>query len=141
VAKSLALVGQEGGWDSIYENDQSDKVLDTRKAAALWEYATAVTGVTWPEANQPKSPCPTLKVVGLATSFLERREEQKRMAVRPGIDGAFASTKTEPAMFDRQIQMIKDLQTKLLGDVPEEAVAGSNMFDVGVASVKKPASA
>merc|ERR1711957_855826 len=47
--------GAGGGWDSIYENDQSDKVLDTRKAAALWEYATAITGAQWAEANQPKS--------------------------------------------------------------------------------------
>jgi len=132
--------GAGGGWDSIYENDQSDKVLDTRKAAALWEYATAVTGAQWAEANQPKSPCPTLKVVGLATSFLERREEQKRMAVRPGIDAVFAA-KTQPAMFDNQIQMVKDLQTKFLGELPDNAVAGSDMFDGGVASIKKPVNA
>merc|ERR550514_1085638 len=75
--------GAGGGWDSIYENDQSDKVLDKRKAEKLWDYATNIVGAEWPEANQPKSPCPTLKVVGLATKFLERREEEKRMAYRP----------------------------------------------------------
>ncbi|KAH8093991.1 hypothetical protein JL720_3971 [Aureococcus anophagefferens] len=56
--------GAGGGWDSIFENDQSDKVLDVEKAATLWKYSSIVTGAEWPEANQPKSPCPTLKVIG-----------------------------------------------------------------------------
>jgi hypothetical protein len=130
--------GAGGGWDSIYENDQSDKVLDQRKAEKLWEYATAVTGADWAEANQPRSPCPTLKVVGLATSFLERREEQKRMAYRPGIDTpVMASTEAKPALFDKEIGFIKSLQNKLLGELPEEATTGAEMFDAGVASVKR----
>lgn len=51
-----------GGWDSIYENDQSDKVLNKEKQQELFKYSSIVTGAQWPPANQPKSPCPTLKV-------------------------------------------------------------------------------
>jgi hypothetical protein len=51
-----------GGWDSIYENDQSDKVLNKEKQQELFKYSSIVTGAEWPPANQPKSPCPTLKV-------------------------------------------------------------------------------
>jgi len=136
--------GAGGGWDSIYENDQSDKVLDKRKAERLWDYATAVVGAEWPEANQPKSPCPTLKVVGLATKFLERREEEKRMAYRPGIDAAPAFAAKEEkggnALFDREIAIIKGVQNKLLGDLPDTAVQGS-MLDAGVATVPDPRAA
>jgi len=129
--------GAGGGWDSIYENDQSDKVLDKRKAEKLWDFATNIVGAEWPEANQPKSPCPTLKVVGFATKFLERREEEKRMAYRPGIDAAPVFAAKKEALFDREIAIIKGIQTKLLGELPENAVKG-NMFDGGVASVPRP---
>ena len=60
--------GAGGGWDSIYENDQSDKVLNQDTAADLFKFSTLVTGADWPPANQPKSPCPTLKVIGAITS-------------------------------------------------------------------------
>ncbi len=56
------------------------KVLDTEKAAKLWKYSAAVTGAEWPLANQPRSPCPTLKVIGAVTSILNKREELERMA-------------------------------------------------------------
>jgi hypothetical protein len=122
--------GAGGGWDSIYENDQSDKVLDSRKAQLLFEYAQSVTGSEWPEANQPRSPCPTLKVVGEVTKFLENREEQKRMRYRPGIDPApvFAASK-EPAMFEREIGWVKALQNKLLGELPDTAFAASDLYE------------
>mmetsp|Transcript_13619 Transcript_13619/g.15578 ORF Transcript_13619/g.15578 Transcript_13619/m.15578 type:complete len:731 (+) Transcript_13619:112-2304(+) len=71
--------GAGGGWDSIFENDQSDKVLNKDLTMKLWQYTTEVTGAKWPPAYQPKSPCPTLKVVGAATSFLGVIEEQARM--------------------------------------------------------------
>ena len=77
--------GAGGGWDSIFENDQSDKVLDAEKAAALWKYSTIVTGSDWPEANQPKSPCPTLKVIGAVTDFMNAKEEAKRLKEEPGM--------------------------------------------------------
>jgi protochlorophyllide reductase len=34
--------GAGGDWESIYENDQSDKVRDIEKAAQLWKLATQV---------------------------------------------------------------------------------------------------
>jgi hypothetical protein len=34
---TLLRLGAGGGWDSIYENDQSDKVLNIEKALALWK--------------------------------------------------------------------------------------------------------
>ena len=71
--------GAGGGWDSIYENDQSDKVLDQEKANRLWKLSCEVSGAEWPEAYQPKSPCPTLKVIGTVTTVLNSIEERKRM--------------------------------------------------------------
>ena len=34
--------GGGGGWDSIFENDQSDKVIDREKADMLWKYSAQV---------------------------------------------------------------------------------------------------
>jgi protochlorophyllide reductase len=77
--------GAGGGWDSIFENDQSDKVLDVEKELKLWKYATAITGAEWPAANQPKSPCPTLTVIGAVTAVLNKKEEIERMTKKaPG---------------------------------------------------------
>lgn len=36
--------GADGDWDSIYENDHSDKVLDKELSQELWKYSTIVTG-------------------------------------------------------------------------------------------------
>ena len=77
--------GAGGGWDSIYENDQSDKVLDQDTASDLFKYSTIVTGAEWPPANQPKSPCPTLKVIGAITAYQNKKEELKRMKQGPGM--------------------------------------------------------
>jgi len=38
--------GAGGDWESIYENDQSDKVRDVEKATALWKLATQVNTQT-----------------------------------------------------------------------------------------------
>lgn len=118
--------GAGGGWDSIFENDQSDKVLNTEKAQRLFKYSTEITGAKWPDANQPKSPCPTLVVVGLATSLLERREEAQRMSVRPGIDAPAAAS--EPAGIPLPID-IKALQNKFLGELPSEATGVSESLE------------
>jgi len=72
--------GAGGGWDSIYENDQSDKVLNKDTAADLWKFSSLVTGAEWPAANQPKSPCPTLKVVGAVAKAMNAQEEARRKA-------------------------------------------------------------
>ena len=79
-----------------------------------------------------------LKVVGLETSFLERSEEQKRMAHRPGIDAlVMVASEAKSAPFDREISFMKSLQNKLLGELPDEATMGAQMFDAGIASVKR----
>mmetsp|Transcript_128497 Transcript_128497/g.399838 ORF Transcript_128497/g.399838 Transcript_128497/m.399838 type:complete len:644 (-) Transcript_128497:339-2270(-) len=89
--------GAGGGWDSIFENDQSDKVLNKDMMMKLWQCSTEITGAEWPEAYQPKSPCPTLKVVGAATSFLGILEEQARMkASREGAGAKIVSNRTLP---------------------------------------------
>ena len=60
-------------------------------AQDLWKYSTLVTGAEWPLAYQPKSPCPTLKVVGAVTTFMNAKEEAKRMKPGPGVVGGAAS--------------------------------------------------
>jgi hypothetical protein len=35
--------GAGGDWDSIFENDQSDKVRDPETSLLLWKYATEVS--------------------------------------------------------------------------------------------------
>lgn len=79
--------GAGGGWDSIFENDQSSKVLNIDTATKLFEYSTAITGAEWPELKQITSPCPTLKVIGAVTQGMVKREELKRMREmgRPGM--------------------------------------------------------
>ena len=59
------------------------------------------------------------------------------MAYRPGIDAPVMASKAEPAVLDKEIGFIKSLQSKLLGELPEEATSGADMFDAGVASVKR----
>ena len=44
-------------------------MLDQDTASDLFKYSTIVTGAEWPPANQPKSPCPTLKVIGAITAY------------------------------------------------------------------------
>jgi len=79
--------GAGGGWDSIFENDQSSKVLDVETALNLFKYSTEITGAEWPDLKAVTSPCPTLKVVGAITKGMVQREELKRMREmgRPGI--------------------------------------------------------
>lgn len=79
--------GAGGGWDSIFENDQSSKVLNIETATKLFNYATQITGAEWPELKQVTSPCPTLMVIGAVTQGMVKREELKRMREmgRPGI--------------------------------------------------------
>ncbi|KAG7345548.1 NADPH-protochlorophyllide oxidoreductase [Nitzschia inconspicua] len=80
--------GAGGGWDSIFENDQSSKVLNIDTATKLFEYSTQITGAEWPELKQITSPCPTLKVIGAVTQGMVKREELKRMREmgRPGFE-------------------------------------------------------
>ena len=43
--------GAGGGWDSIFENDQSGKVLNIDTGFKLFQYATKITGAKWPGAT------------------------------------------------------------------------------------------
>jgi len=125
--------GAGGGWDSIYENDQSDKVLNVETAATLWKHSTEMTGAVWPPVNQPKSPCPTLKVVGAATTFFNAKEEAKRMVPMDppppvGVAGRVAGTAgtvADVVVGGTLGKAVKLAQKSLLGEVPDEAVSGS----------------
>ena len=44
--------GAGGGWDSVFENDQSAKVLDVSTALKLYEYSTEICGAEWPDLKQ-----------------------------------------------------------------------------------------
>jgi len=124
--------GADGGWDSIYENDQSDKVLDKAVSADLWSYSSELTGAAWPMANQPKSPCPTLKVIGSITNYMNAKEEAKRMIpVTGGVKGGAAKVLgstglVADVLVGNTVGLVaKKAQDALLGSMPEEAVQGS----------------
>jgi len=91
--------GAGGGWDSIFENDQSSKVLNLETASKLFEYSTKITGAEWPTLKQITSPCPTLKVIGAVTQGMVKREELKRMQEmgRPG----FADEEDESVVVEK----------------------------------------
>eukprot|EP00977_Amphora_coffeiformis_P020136 scaffold7918_cov165-Amphora_coffeaeformis.AAC.4 len=139
--------GAGGGWDSIFENDQSAKVLDVDTALNLYKYATEITHAEWPDLKQVVSPCPTLKVVGAVTKGMVQREELKRMREmgRPGLnaDGT-AVTPAEPVKVSKvkKVALVTDRVAsgvlkntvgrvarfagrRLLGRVPETALQGS----------------
>lgn len=75
--------GAGGDWDSIYENDQSDKVRDMDKARRLFDLSSKITGAEWPLAKQPKSPCPTLVVISAVTSLLDKKELFEKASAKP----------------------------------------------------------
>jgi len=78
--------GAGGGWDSIFENDQSGKVLDVELGFKLFQYATDITGAEWPKLKVVTSPCPTLKVIGAISKQMIEKEELQRMKERPGFN-------------------------------------------------------
>lgn len=107
--------GAGGGWDSIFENDQSSKVLDIDTATKLFQYATEITGAEWPKIRQVTSPCPTLKVIGAVTKGMTEREELKRMRElgRPGMaDGVDAAR--------QKVEALRAMETTVV--VPEQPV-------------------
>jgi len=77
--------GAGGGWESIYENDQSDKVLNVETAQDLWTYSTAATGAEWPLYKERTSPSPVLQEVDAATAAMHAQEEAKRTEKKPGM--------------------------------------------------------
>jgi len=80
--KIVGAGGEGGGWDTIFENEQSDKVRDTEKAQLLFKYATQITKAEWPLAKGAVSPCPTLRVIGAITAILDKQEELQRKTKR-----------------------------------------------------------
>jgi len=136
--------GAGGGWDSIFENDQSSKVLNVETQMKLFQYATEITKAEWPQLKQITSPCPTLKVIGAVTQGMVKREELKRMREmgRPGMDGENATAKipkiVEPtkivATTDRVVsgvlsntvgRVARIAGRRILGEIPETAKTGS----------------
>lgn len=130
--------GAGGGWDSIYENDQSDKVLNRDTASDLFKFSSIVTGAEWPTAFQAKSPCPTLKVVGAITKLVYAKEEAKRMKPAPGNVGGLSkrvigsTAKVADAVVGNTVGRVAGLVgSKILGELPEQAVSGSFQAEAG----------
>ena len=132
--------GAGGGWDSIFENDQSAKVLDVETAVKLFQYSTEVTGAEWLNLKAVTSPCPTLNVIGAVTKGMVKREELKRMREmgRPGIveeEPIKLSTRKKVVLVADKVvastlsntvgRVARVFGKRLLGEFPEEAVTGS----------------
>lgn len=131
--------GAGGGWDSIYENDQSGKVNNIELGIDLFRYSTKITGANWPDTSTPRSPCPTLNVVGAISKSMIEKEELKRMVERPGLnpDGTpitvaksvkvkAVAQKVVGGVVKRTVGRVASfLGRRLLGRVPEAALEGS----------------
>ena len=83
VAKMMAQA--EGKEFGTSKTKTFDKLLDQATAADLFAFSTLVTGAHWPAAHQPRSPCPTLKVIGALTDLSNRKQELRRMRDQPGM--------------------------------------------------------
>jgi hypothetical protein len=135
--------GAGGGWDSIYENDQSAKVLDVNTQLDLFKYATEISGAEWPELKQNRSPCPTLNVIGAVTKGMVKREELKRMRElgRPGIEEnklKVSKRQKVAAVADRVVsgtlsitvgRVARFAGKRVLGQVPEEALTNIDLAE------------
>jgi protochlorophyllide reductase len=113
------------GWGSIYENEPSDKVLDKGVAQQLWKYSSQLTGASWPPANQPRSPCPTLVVVGAVTKAMNAKEEAKRMKPGVGVVAGSAGYVVDAVAGNTVGLVAKTLQDTLLGGLPVDAKEGT----------------
>jgi len=131
--------GAGGGWDSIYENDQSAKVNNIELGIDLFRFSTDITRTEWPFAKAITSPCPTLKVIGAISQAMITREELKRMTERPGFnaDGTpikISTIKKTQVVADKVVggfmkntvgRVTRILSRRILGEVPETALTGS----------------
>lgn len=131
--------GAGGGWDSIFENDQSGKAQDVELGIDLFRFSTQVSGAEWPTPETVTSPCPTLQVIGSISKAMIDREETKRMAERPGFNADGTPVRLTRA---KKTQLVADkvvgftlkntvgraagfLNRRLLGRLPTNAVEGS----------------
>jgi len=131
--------GAGGGWDSIFENDQSAKVNDIELGLKLFQLSSDICGAEWPDMKQVRSPCPTLNVIGAISKGMIAKEELKRMEDRPGFnaDGtpirkskakkaAKVADKVVSGVFRNTIGRVgRFASRRILGKVPEEAIQGS----------------
>lgn len=131
--------GAGGGWDSIFENDQSAKVNNIELGIDLFKYSTEITGAEWTDVSVVRSPCPTLNVIGAISKAMIEKEELKRMVERPGLtmDGKpikltkrkrvkRVAQKVVGGIFSRTVGRAgRFASRRLLGKVPETALEGS----------------
>ena len=131
--------GAGGGWDSIYENDQSAKVNNIELGIDLFKFSTEITGAEWSDVTAIRSPCPTLNVIGAISKAMIEKEELKRMVERPGLttDGKpiklskrkrvkRVAQKVVGGIFSRTVGRVgRFTSRRLLGRVPETALEGS----------------
>ena len=70
------------GWETIYEVEPP-VLIASDVSQQLWRLPTELTGSSWQPAYQPKSPCPTLVVIGAITKVLRHPEpEPASIAIR-----------------------------------------------------------
>jgi hypothetical protein len=131
--------GAGGGWDSIFENDQSGKVNNIELGIDLFQLTTKITGAEWPDVTAVRSPCPTLNVIGAISKSMIEKEELKRMVERPGLneDGTpiklskrkrakVVAQKVVGGFFKQTVGRVARFGSRrLLGRVPETAIEGS----------------
>lgn len=131
--------GAGGGWDSIYENDQSSKVNNIELGIDLFKLSNEITGAEWPDFAAVRSPCPTLNVIGAISKAMIEKEELKRMVERPGLkeDGTpikitkrkkvkRVAQKVVGGVFSNTVgRVARFASRRLLGKVPETAIEGS----------------
>jgi len=131
--------GAGGGWDSIFENDQSAKVNDIELGLKLFNLSSEIVGAEWPSMKQVRSPCPTLNVIGAISKNMIAKEELKRMEERPGFnaDGtpirkskarraAKVADKVVAGVLRNTIGRVgRFASRRILGKIPEEAIQGS----------------
>jgi len=140
------------GWETIYEKEPSEQMIHPETSQDLWKLSTALTGASWLPAYQPKSPCPTLVVIGAITKANIAKEEAKRtlegleddgkggVKVRAKIIGGTASV-VDAVVSNTIGRAGKLAQDKLLGGMVDEALEGSFQKTVDVKKTKKPSRA
>ena len=129
-------VANRAGWETIYETEPSEQVLDFELSQELWKQSAKLTNTEWPTPNQPRSPCPTLVVIGAITKAMNAKEEAKRtlegleddgkggLKVRAAVIGG-AGTVVDAVVGNTIGRAGKLAQEKLLGGQVQEALQGS----------------
>ena len=112
------------------------QVEDVELVQELWKQSARLTRSTWPTPNQPRSPCPTLVVIGAITKANNAKEEAKRtlegleedgqggFRVRAKVIGGTGSV-VDAVVGGTIGRAGKLAQDKLLGGHVKEALEGS----------------